>query len=71
LDLVFELGSKILQFGKKKIALTKIASLKIWRTKLKSTSGESMKIDLSNPILVYNVKTAMKGSFQKGRTKQH
>jgi hypothetical protein len=29
LDLVFELGSKILQFGKKKIALTKIASLKI------------------------------------------
>jgi hypothetical protein len=49
----------------KKIVLTKIASLKIWRTKLKSTFGEPMKFNLSNSILVYNVKTAMKGSFRK------
>ncbi len=47
------------------IAPTKIASLRIWRTKLKSTFGELMKTNLSNPILVYNVKTAMKGSFRK------
>jgi hypothetical protein len=32
LDLIFELCSKILEF-EKKIAPTKIASLKIWRTK--------------------------------------
>ncbi len=69
LDLVFELGSKILEF-EKIIALTKIASLKIWRTKLKSTFGEPLKINLSNPILVYNVKTAMKGSFRKEESNQ-